>query len=110
MSAVGYARRYPSAYAPPRPTPEPPARPTARFTVDPPSPVVGDEVTFDASSSEGQIDRYSWQELASDQRAEGVTVSVTFATAGRKTMILTVYGPGGQHATGQYVDVAEEDA
>ena len=44
----------------------------------------------------------------SDERAEGPVAHFTFATAGRRTMILTVTGPGGQHAAGQNVDVAEQ--
>jgi chitodextrinase len=99
--------RYPSTYAPPRATTPPPDRPTARFTVTPAEPVVDEEVTFDATTSSGQIDTYDWQEIMSNERAEGPVARFTFATAGRKTMILTVQGPGGQHSAGQYVDVAE---
>ena len=99
--------RYPSTYAPPRQTPTPPDRPTARFTYTPAAPVVGDEVTFDATTSGGQIDPYDWQEAMSDERAEGPVAHFTFATAGRKTMILTVVGPGGRHAAGQNIDVTE---
>ena len=100
-------RRYPSGYMRP-PAPEPPARPTARFTVTPPAPVVDEEVTFDASTSSGQIDTYEWLEAMSDERAEGPVARFTFATAGRRTAILTVTGPGGQHAAGQNVDVTEQ--
>ena len=87
--------------------PEPPARPVARFTFSPASPVVGEEITFDGSSSEGEIDTYEWLEAMSDERREGVVVRYTFATAGRKAVVLTVVGPGSQHQGGQNVEIAE---
>ena len=87
--------------------PAPTERPTARFTFTPAAPVVGEEVTFDASTSSGVIDTYDWMDALSDEHAEGVTARFTFASAGNKPVVLTVTGPGGRHQAGQNVEVAE---
>ena len=85
--------------------PDPPLR--GAFTYTPAQPAAGQEITLNAKASSGRIDRYEWWEIMSDERAVGMVARFTFPTPGRKTMLLTVTGPGGRHQGGQYVDVAE---
>lgn len=82
--------------------PEPPARPTARFTFAPAAPTVGEPVTFDASTSTGEIERYGWQ-ATSGETAEGAVAEITFATAGSRMMVLTAEGPGGRNSVGDQI-------
>ena len=106
-------RRPPGArWAPRRPSrgrhpPEPPARPVASFTFAPASPDVGEEITFDASSSsEGEIDTYEWLEAMSDERRRGRRRPLHVRDRGAQGRGPDRRGPGGQHQRGQNVEVA----
>lgn len=66
---------------------------TARFSITPSQPEAGEPVTFDASTSLGTINSYSWS--IDDQSAgTGVTLVHTFSDAGSYTVKLSVSGPG----------------
>jgi PKD repeat protein len=65
---------------------------TASFSIGPASPVAGQSVSFDASSSEdpdGPIKSYSW-DFGDGSEATGATPSHTYAHAGEYTVTLTV--------------------
>lgn len=88
--------------------------PVASFTYDPENPVVGEEITFDASSSydpDGEIVSYGWDLDASDGiqvDAEGELVTHTYAEAGDYTIRLTVTDNDGlTDSTQQTVKVQE---
>jgi len=66
--------------------------PTASFTYSPQNPVVGEEITFDASSSydpDGTIVSYDW-DFGDGAKASGDVVTHAYSSAGDYTVILTV--------------------
>jgi licheninase len=80
------------------------APPTASFTVEPQSPTVGEEVTFDASGSsdDGAVASYAWS-FSDGSTQEGETITRTFDESlanqygedDRYNVILTVTDDGG---------------
>ena len=86
-------------------TPQPSNRaPVASFTYSPSSPLAGQPVSFDGSSSsdpDGRITSYSW-DFNGDGRADatGVTATYTFSAAGSYRVTLTVTDNGGLSGTG----------
>ncbi|RJS77707.1 PKD domain-containing protein, partial [Methanophagales archaeon] len=66
--------------------------PVASFTYSPESPKVGEEITFDASSSydtDGTIVKYEW-DFGDGNRTEGEVVKHAYSKAGNYTVKLTV--------------------
>jgi PKD repeat protein len=66
--------------------------PVASFVYSPEEPVVGEEITFDASSSydpDGTVVKYEW-DFGDGNTAEGVEVTHTYAEAGEYTVTLTI--------------------
>jgi len=66
--------------------------PVASFTYSPESPNVGEEITFDASSSydpDGTIVKYEW-DFGDGNSAEGVVVTHAYSEAGEYTVTLRV--------------------
>ncbi len=66
--------------------------PVAQFTISTTSPLVGQAVTLDASTSydpDGTISNYSWN-LGDGTTSTGATATHSYATAGTFTIILTV--------------------
>ena len=81
--------------------PRPNQPPTARFTISPSSPKVGDSVRFDASGSsdpDGQIVRYSW-DFGDGSTGSGSKVTHIFSRAGSYTVRLTVTDDRGATAS-----------
>ena len=71
--------------------------PIASFTYSPQNPMVGEEITFDASSSydpDGQIVSYNW-DFGDGNIAEGEVVTQAYANAGDYTSGLTIMGNDG---------------
>lgn len=67
--------------------------PVAEFTFSPSEPVVGEEITFDASASfdpDGEIVQYLW-DFGDGDGGEGVTVSHIYETPGSFPVALTVF-------------------
>ena len=86
--------------------------PTASFTVDPTSPMPGDEVTLDASDSadaDGSIDSYEWDIEGVDGTPSGEMTTVTFDSTGTYDVTLTVTdNDGGTSSTTKTVSVTED--
>ncbi|WP_207890193.1 PKD domain-containing protein [Natrarchaeobius chitinivorans] len=59
------------------PDPEPPDGPTAAFDVSDDSPAPGEDVEFDASTAEGEIDSYEW-DLGDGTELEGEIVTHSY--------------------------------
>lgn len=74
--------------------------PTALFTIEPNPPSVGEDVTFDASSSTlagaacGSTCSYSWN-FGDGSNGSGVIAQHAFTSAGVQNVTLTVSAPGG---------------
>ncbi len=70
--------------------------PVAEFTYSPLNPVVGEEITFNASKSsdDGQITSYVWT-FGDGGSAEGVVVTHTYTKPGSYEVALTVYDNDG---------------
>lgn len=82
-----------------------PYGPTAKFTWTPTVPIIGTEVTFDASTSKSGFDgshtcpitEYRWDfdgDLVWDKSVSTATTTWTFAIAGDYSVTLEVYAPG----------------
>ena len=68
------------------------APPTATFTMDPQTPVVGETVTFDATASfdsDGTIVKYVWN-FGDENTGTGITFNHTYTSAGDYTVKLSV--------------------
>jgi PKD repeat protein len=68
------------------------APPTATFTYDPPAPVVGESISFDATASfdsDGEIVKYVWY-FGDDGTGTGKNTTHTFTEAGDYTVILRI--------------------
>lgn len=68
------------------------AFPTAAFTVTPQNPVVGEDITFDASISEdtdGEIVKWAWN-FGDETTGTGESFVHSYGSAGEYTVILTV--------------------
>lgn len=75
--------------------------PTASFTYSPESPVVGEEITFDASSStdpDGQIVSYEW-DFGDSATGSGVTTAHAYTAAREYIVTLTVVDNDGATGT-----------
>ncbi len=70
---------------------------SANFSITPPDPVPGQEVTLDASGSTGEIESYEWQ--INGREESGVTTSITADTAQEYTISLTITDVNGRSAT-----------
>jgi len=81
--------------------------PVASFTYSPQNPVVGQEITFDASSSydpDGQIVSSNW-DFGDGNTTEGQVATYAYSEAGNHTVTLTVTDNDGlQDFTSQIVD------
>ncbi|RQG99218.1 PKD domain-containing protein [Natrarchaeobius oligotrophus] len=62
---------------------------TASFSVSDPSPEPGDEIEFDASGSDGEIDSYAW-DLGDGTEASGESVTHSYDEEGEYEVELTV--------------------
>jgi PKD repeat protein len=68
------------------------APPTATFTVNPEYPIVGETITFDATSSvdpDGDITKWIW-DFGGENTIEGSTTTYSYSVAGDFTVMLTV--------------------
>ena len=75
--------------------------PVSSFIFSPENPLVGDEITFDASASsdpDGDIVLYEW-DFGDGTTAEGLIVSHTYTEPGAKTVTLTVHDNHGLNAS-----------
>lgn len=66
--------------------------PTATFTFNPTTPVVGETITFDASGSfdpDGTIVKYVW-DFGDDATGTGETINHTYTSSGNYTVILRI--------------------
>jgi len=78
--------------------------PKAVFTFSPENPSIGEEVTFDASDSEGiekPITKFAWyfEDLNINKTEESPLTTHIFYTAGNWTVTLTVYDEDGLYST-----------
>ncbi|MGQ9887092.1 MAG: PKD domain-containing protein [Aggregatilineales bacterium] len=83
-----------------------PDAPIASFTLNPTSGNVPLVVQFDASSSTGLIDSYSW-DFGDSQSGTGLTPAHTYTAPGTYTVELIVTGPGGTSSTSAVVSATE---
>ncbi|MBZ0293710.1 MAG: PKD domain-containing protein [Anaerolineae bacterium] len=72
----------------------PPDAPTAAFTSSPESGTIPLTVQFDATTSSGEINSYSW-DFGDGETGQGATVSHVYDEVGTYTVTLIVTGPGG---------------
>ena len=84
----------------------PPDAPIASFTLNPTSGNVPLVVQFDASSSTGPIDSYSW-DFGDGQSGTGLTPVHTYTAPGTYTVELIITGPGGTSSTSAVVSATE---
>ena len=90
-------------------------RPTARFSVSPSNPMVGESVTFDGTSSadaDGRIVSWRWTFEGGNRRLtlQGARVNVRFTNAGTVNVTLTVTDDNGAtNSTSQTLTVGRQN-
>ena len=85
------------------------AAPIASFTYSPRYPEVGENVTFNASSSAGEGLSYSWN-FGDDTRGSGMTASHAYGQSGYYTVTLTISNSSGAFdSDSQSIYVEEEN-
>lgn len=81
---------------------------TVTFEITPPSPTVGEEITFDASDTTGTVEEFEWA-FDDGATATGEIVTHSYDQPGTYEVTLTVQRPGSTETASKQLDVAEED-